>query len=162
MILAGLNLRGDIECRVIPRPLLAKLEAGEDTEAVWHTLWDELHHQGDVDEASYACIPHLVRIYRQRGILDWNTYGIVVIVELARGVRKNPQVPDWLEESYFAALRELSDIGINEISRAKDVEDVRAILSVIALQKGARMHARFLLEYSAEELLDIESAAHET
>ncbi len=145
-----------------PRPLLAKLEAGEDTESVWHSLWDGLHHQGDVDEASYACVPHLVRIYRQRGILDWNTYAIVVTVELARGVGKNPQVPDWLAASYFAALQELAEIGISELDYAKDVEDVRAILSVIALQKGARTHARFLLEYSGEELLEIESPASET
>ena len=103
-----------------------------------------------------------MRIYRQRGILDWNTYAIVVIVELARGVRKNPQVPDWLAASYFAALQELAEIGISELDHAKDVEDVRAILSVIALQKGARTHARFLLEYSGEELLEIESPASET
>jgi hypothetical protein len=52
-----------------PRPLLAKLEADDDTKEVLPNLWDELHHQGDVDEASYACVPHLVRIYRQRSVL---------------------------------------------------------------------------------------------
>jgi hypothetical protein len=155
------QLKGGRRTPCDPRPLLAKLERGEDTKAVWHTLWDELHHQGDVDEASYACVPHLVRIYRQRGILDWNTFGIAVIVELKRGEGHNPQVPAWLEAGYFDALRELAEIGIREINRAKEVGEVRAILSMIALQKGARTHARFLLEYSSEELLDLESAASE-
>jgi hypothetical protein len=112
------RLKGGRRTPCDPRPLLAKLGAGNDAKEVWDALWDELHHQGDVDEASYACVPHLVRIYRNRGILDWNTYGIVVIIELARGEQKNPQVPDYLEKSYFDAVRELAEIGISELSRA--------------------------------------------
>jgi hypothetical protein len=27
---------------------------------VWDELWEELHHQGDVDIASYASVPQLV------------------------------------------------------------------------------------------------------
>ena len=66
-----------------PRPLLSKLETEDDTKDVWRELWGELHHQGDVGEASYASVPHFVRIYRQRDAIDWNTYAIVAIIELA-------------------------------------------------------------------------------
>src|SRR5258707_15665763 len=97
-----------------PRPLLQKLESGEDSATVWHKLWEELHHQGDVGEGSYASVPHLVRIYRKRGVLDWNTYAIVAIIELARGRGKNPDLPTWLEADYFSAIRELTEIGITE------------------------------------------------
>ncbi len=140
-----------------PRPLLLKLDAGTDVETVWHELWGELYHQGDVGEASYAAVPHLVRIYRQRGVLDWNSYAIVAIIELARGRGKNLDVPTWLEDSYFNALRELAEIGMAEYSRAKEPDEIRAILSVLAIQKGARVHAKFLVDYSEEELLDLES-----
>jgi len=153
------NLDGGYRTRFDPRPLFSKLEANKDTKAVWHELWEGLHHQGDVGEASFAAVPHLVRIYRQQGTFDWNTYGIVGTIELGRGQRKNPQVPKWLEEAYFKAIRDLAEIGATEVLQAKSAEDIRAILSILALATGARTHARFLLNYSDEELLEMEELA---
>jgi hypothetical protein len=151
------GLKGGYRMPFDPRPLLLRLESGEDAEAVWHELWEELHHQGDIGEASYAAVPHLVRIYRQTGVLDWNTYAIVAIIELARGRCKNPDVPKWLEAAYFGAIKELAEIGIAEYPHAKEPEEIRGILGILAIQKGARTHGKFLVEYSEEELLDIES-----
>jgi hypothetical protein len=142
-----------------PRPLLARLESEQTRETAWHELWEELHHQGDVGEASYASVPHLVRIHRTSGTVDWNTYAMVAIIELARGEGDNPEVPMWLEEDYHRAIRELAEIGVAEIWRTEDPEAVRAILSVIAIAKGLRTHGRSLVKYSEDELLDIESRA---
>src|SRR5579862_7155758 len=144
-----------------PRPQLLRLQANDDTNAVWHELWEALHHQGDVGEASYAAVPHLVRIYRERGVTDWNTYAIVAVIELARDNGKNPTVPKWLEEDYFRAIRELAEVGAIEVLRARNAEDIRAMLSMLAIASGARTHARFLLNYSEEELLEIERRASE-
>jgi hypothetical protein len=141
-----------------PRSLLLKLET-DDAAAAWKNLWEELHHQGDVGDASYAAVPHLVRIYRQHRAIDWNTYAIVAVIELARGRDDNSDVPKWLEQDYFQALRELAEKGITEVLRAKTSEELRAILSVLAISKGARTHARFLLDYSEEELLELETRA---
>jgi hypothetical protein len=151
------GLEGGYRVPFDPRPLLLRLESEEDVAAVWHEIWNELHHQGDVGEGSYAVVPHLVRIYRQRGALDWNTYAIVAIIELARGRGENPDVPKWLEEDYFSAIGELSEIGIAEYRHAKEPEEIRGILEILAIQKGVRTHGKFLVEYSEEELLDIES-----
>jgi hypothetical protein len=151
------NLTGGYKTRFDPRPLLARLETEQDTAPVWHQLWDELHHQGDVGDASYAAVPHLVRIHRKRGVVDWNSYAMVAVIELARTERQNPEIPEWLEEDYFRAIGELAEIGATEILRAKEPEAVRAILSVIAIAKSLRTHGRFLVEYSEDELLDIES-----
>jgi len=153
------DLRGGYRVPFDPRPLLLKLESGKDAAAVWHELWEELHHQGDVGEASYAAVPHLVRIYRQRGVVDWNAYAIVAIIELSRGKGRNPEVPKWLEEDYFSAIKQLAETGTAELSRAKEPEEIRAILGILAIYKGARTHGRFLVEYSEEELLDLESRA---
>ena len=109
------NLTGGYRTPFDPRPLLARLETEQDTATVWHELWDELHHQGDAGEASYAAIPHLVRIHRRRGVVDWNTYAIVAIIELVRTETKNPQIPEWLEQDYLRAIRELAEIGAAEI-----------------------------------------------
>ena len=138
-----------------PRPLLSKLDTHKCTKAVWHDLWEELHHQGDVGEASYAAVPHLVRIYRKRDAIDWNTYAIVAVIELARDDRKNPEVPKWLERDYFQAIRDLAEVGAVQVLQTKDPEEIRAILSILAISAGARTHAKFLLNYSAEELLEI-------
>jgi hypothetical protein len=150
------ELEGGYRTRFDPRPLLLKLETSKDTKAAWNELWEGLHHQGDVGEASYAAVPHLVRIYRDRGGSEWGTYAIVATIELARDSGKNPEVPDWLKEDYFRAIRTLAEVGATEVLRTKSPENIRAILSIIAVAADARTHARFLLWYSDSELLEIE------
>jgi hypothetical protein len=140
-----------------PRPLLAQLQSEQTRETAWHELWEELHHQGDVGEASYASVPHLVRIHRKSGLDAWNIYAIVAIIELARGKGTNPEVPKWLEEDYLQAIRELAEIGTAEISRTEEPDAVRAILSVIAIANGLRTHGKFLVGYSEDEMLDFAS-----
>jgi len=144
-----------------PRPLVSKLEDNGNPEEVWNELWDELHHQGDVGEASYAAVPLLVEMHRKCGVADWNIYAIVSTIELARTEGHNPEMPGWLSDDYSRAIQELSEIGIREIARSSDTESVRAILSVIALAKGLRTHAKFLIEYAEDELQEIESKAFE-
>jgi len=140
-----------------PRPLLARLESNTNTASVWPDLWDELHHQGDVGEASYAAVPHLIRICRSRGELDWNVYAFTAIVELSRGKGDNPDVPEWLSEGYFRAIDELAEMGSLQVLGASDSGTVRAILSIVAIKKDLRTHARFLIHYSGDELLEMES-----
>jgi hypothetical protein len=153
------NMTGGYRTPLDPRPLLKRLETDSDTTEVWHELWDELHHQGDVGDASYASVPFLVECCRQKGILDWNTFAIVAIIELARKVGRNPDVPGWIAEDYFQGIGKLAEIACTEVLRAADVEQVRAMLSVIAIAKNIRIHGRFLLNYSEDELIDLESRA---
>ena len=68
-------------------------------------------------------------------------------------------MPKWFEEDYFSAIQELAKIGAAEVLSAKDPEAFRAILGVIAIAKNLRTHGRFLVEFSEEELLDLESRA---
>jgi hypothetical protein len=115
-----------------------------------------------VGDASYAAVPLLVDIYRRQGVVDsniydWNTYAMVATIELARTNDHNPEVPDWLNMDYFRAIRELAEIGAAEVLRAEDEDVVRAILSVIAIAKGLRTQAKFLVDYTEDELLEIDS-----
>jgi hypothetical protein len=145
-----------------PRPALSKIESGDGAEGAWRELWNELHHQGDIGDASYASVPHIVRIYRQRNSDTWNALALVAVIELARTTGKNPDVPSWLREEYFQALQELSKLGCINLGHTNDKDDVRAILSVIAIAKNARTHAKFLLDYSEDELREIEGRASGT
>jgi hypothetical protein len=97
-----------------------------------------------------------VRIYRKHRVIDWNTYAIVAVVELARDNGKNPKVPKWLEDDYFEAIRDLAGVGAVQVLQTKNSEEIRAMLSILAISAGARTHAKFLINYSAEELLAME------
>lgn len=155
------HLEGGYRTRFDPRPSLSKLDADKDVNAAWHDLWDGLHHQGDVGEASYAAVPHLVRIYRNGRAIGWNTYAIVAVIELARDTSKNPPIPKWLEEDYFQAIRDLAELGAAKVLQTRNPEEIRAMLSILAISAGARTHAKFLVDYSAEELLEMERLASE-
>ena len=137
------------------RPYLQALERGDDLPTAWDRLWQELYHQGDVGEGSFAAVPHLVRIHRQRGEPDWNTYALVVTIELARGKAGNPNVPEWIAASYDNALRELGQIGLAELPRATDGETVRSILGLLAIVHGADLYARVLIEFTEDEVRDV-------
>ena len=116
------EMTGGYRTRFDPRPLLKQLETESDNSATWQKLWDELHHQGDVGEASFAAVPYLIRAYVQRGVIEWNTFAIVAVIELARKQGKNPDVPVFLEECYFSAIHEIARLGAAAILRAKDPE----------------------------------------
>jgi hypothetical protein len=149
------EMDGGYRTRFDPRPLLVKLESNIDVTGTWEELWNELHHQGDVGIASFAAIPHLVRIHCANPIDDWNTYAIVAIIELARQVGDNPDVPKWLSVDYFTAIKTLAEFGASQIMRARTAEDIRAILSILALYKGLRHHGKLLILYAEEELEDV-------
>jgi hypothetical protein len=152
-----LQMTGGNRMPLDPRPLLRRLEDEGNTTEVLKELWQELHHQGDVGDASFACVPRLVEIYRRKGVIGWNTYALVAIIELARKAGSNPDVPQWFADDYFRAIRELAEMGATELLRTDDADDVRAILSVLAIQKGLRVHGNLLSNCSEEELLDVQS-----
>jgi len=56
------HLTGGYKTPFDPRPFLRRLENQQDTETAWQELWEELHHQMDVGDASYTAIPELLRV----------------------------------------------------------------------------------------------------
>ena len=54
-----------------------------------------------------------------------------------------------------------ADFNAREAFRAKDPQDIRTMLGVIAIAAGTRTHARFLLNYFDKESLEIERLASE-
>jgi hypothetical protein len=109
---------------------LAQLERGEN---VWDELWQELHHQGDVGDASYAAVPHLVRIAGTFSQRDWNLYGLVSTIEIERHRKSNPPL---LAESYRAAWQQLLTVALGDLRDSQDGPTLRSILGAVALAKG--------------------------
>jgi len=120
---------------------LKRLGRGED---VWDELWEELHHQGDVGEASYAAVPHLVRIGKTLPHRDWNLYALVSCIEVERHRKTNPPLPDWLSAAYTDAMGELLEIGLADLKVANEQFTIWSILAAIALAKGELKLGAFL------------------
>ena len=131
---------------------LKSLTQGGDPRTVWKELWEELHHQGDVGWASYAAIPYLVAICRDRQLFDWNLFALASIVEVCRHYPRNPPLPAWLADSYSDAWRELFDFGLDALRAANDALLVQSVLGMIALHKGLAKLGAVLTMADASEI----------
>src|ERR1700694_1098591 len=94
------QLRGGYKDLYDPRPALKHLISGAEVEGTWHELWQELHHQGDVGEASYAAVTILADIHQSKLVTDWNLFSLAALIEVERHRRTNPPLPDWLLGDY--------------------------------------------------------------
>ena len=136
------------------RDALRALERGQAAQA-WEELWNELHHQGDVGVASYAAVPHLVRVHEARGVADRNTYALAAIIEDARQAGHNPALPVSMRHAYNAAWRRLAELGLHELPAAADPTLISAILAVVAMHKGEFELGRFAMLFTDDERKDI-------
>jgi len=135
-------------------PSLRQALDADDLADFWDEAWNELHHQGDVGEASYAAVPWLVHIYydRQRA---WDFYAFVAVVEECRAASKNPALPAWLEPAYQAAWASLLGMALADLEASEDELLARGALAVVAFAKGLRSYGVVLSAYSGEELQEL-------
>jgi hypothetical protein len=149
------RLHGGYRVPYDPRKALRLLEQGDNVPAVWEELWTKLHHQGDVGEASYAAVPHLVRIHAARRIADWNTYALVATIEEVRHNGRNPELPEKLREAYEAAWGHLVELGLRELRAAEEPTLVTGIIGVVAIGKGQLSLGRLAVALTEDEREEI-------
>lgn len=145
------SLLGGYRIPYDPRKALRLLERSEDTAQAWNELWDELHHQGDIGDASFAAVPYLIDIHDRRGVPDWNTYALAAVIELARDAPENPKLPAVLKEPYDDAWKRLVEIGRRELKAAEDGTLITSILGVLAIGKGQRTVGQFAIDFTEDE-----------
>jgi len=131
---------------------LRRLEQGHD---VWEELWEELHHQGDVGEASYAAVPHLVRICQGVPRRDWNLYGLAGLIETERHRKSNPPLPEWLRTDYFAAWGDLEKLALRDLASASEKDLIQTALAVIAMARGQLRLGALLSWLDESELAEL-------
>ena len=136
----------------VPYDVSIALRSMQNGSNVWDELWDELHHQGDVDIASYAAVPQLVCIANNAVARDWNFYGLLATIEIARHHKCNPTVPEWLKADYKNAWEQASALALTDINSAIDSATTRAILCVLALAKGELKLGAMLSNLDESEL----------
>lgn len=150
------SLRGGNRTPYDPRPELKALKAQEDVEAAWAKLWEQLNHQGDVGEASYAALIEIAQLVVDRSIGDWNAFALAATIEEGRMEDRNPPVPQWLLPDYSDAWSKLFRAGLEELSNATDDNLIRSILAVLAIHKGQPLLGRMALlsEEKRRDMLD--------
>ena len=146
------GLKGGYKVVYDPRPVLHELEDGSPVAPIWEELWGELHHQGDIGEASYAAVPYLVRHISRSTTPDWNAYGLVAVVEIERHRKGNPPLPAWISGAYFQAWGELLALASRDLKVTDDPITVRTILGTIALAKGELKLGAFIVDLDTSEI----------
>lgn len=125
---------------------LRRLASAPGDEAEWKDLWSRLYHQGDVTEASYAAVPHLVKLARESRETPWHAFALPAAIEAARLAHRAPTIPSDLEASYHESIRELGSLGLAHLSRPWDHVLGQAILASVAVSKGLGTLADAILE----------------
>ena len=109
------GLKGGYNAVYDPRPALRTLAVHYASKSAWDELWNDLHHQGDVGDASYAAVVEIVRISEGQAPAYWGAYGLAATIEEARLLDdRNPPVSDWIEPHYKAAWRTLFHLALRD------------------------------------------------
>jgi hypothetical protein len=137
-----------------PRPLLIQIERDPSAKN-WSLLTEQLFHQGDVGEASYAAIPQVVRITLKHSPLHVEALTLVVLIEVARRSGGNPPIPEWLKTEYETAIAKLAREALISFEQLENADQVRGALGVLAVWKGQTEFARAAAFHSEEELKQI-------
>ncbi|HEX5830362.1 MAG TPA: hypothetical protein VFY16_05225, partial [Gemmatimonadaceae bacterium] len=120
-----------------PTPVLRGLATEWADEQAWEELWAELHHQGDVGEASYAALTVIADLARRVPARGWSVYALATTIETERHARRNPPLPGWLADDYARAWATLLELALADLRAAVDPLVVRSALAVVALARGA-------------------------
>ena len=126
----------------VPRLLEAVACIGsEDARAeVWFALWRTLHRPAEAYSASYAAVPHLLRISRALGLRERaEAVHLVTRIEVCRRSERSDAMPPDLVEAYAAAVESLPQV-VGEVAAVPWPADIAQIFSA-ALLVGKRQPA---------------------
>ena len=119
---------------LLRRLVTAPASSGRDEP--WFSLWSALAHQGDVYSASFAAVPHVVRVLSiAPAKADSSFFHFPAWVEVCRQKTATP-VPEDLQQAYFDALARLPSLVAAAADREWDGGTLACILSAIAAAKG--------------------------
>lgn len=149
------TLAGGYRLPYDPRPAIAKLAANVDVASAWEELWDNLHHQGDVGEASYAAVTALIDVYCNDNLPDWNLFALTATIEVQRHRKGNPSLPEWLIDDYESAWRKLDQLALTTVRKTTDKETLQSTFAVLAIARGNLKLGALIIHLDSSELDEI-------
>lgn len=101
------------------------------------SLWSALYHQGDVYSASYAALPHLVRIVEENlGKFRWTLLLLIHAIEVARSEGRGPPMPDDLRDPYYKALARVPRVAAALLPGNINELELRVAFAACATARG--------------------------
>lgn len=132
---------------------------GDSTREPWFSLWSSLCHQGDVYDASYAAVPHIVEIgCGAAGPIDFSFFQLPAAIEIARNNGRGPQVPSELIDAYAKSLGRLSECIAIHRNDHWDQATLQSILCAQAVAKGGYEIAEVIMnldDYLITKLINL-------
>ncbi|HEY4324097.1 MAG TPA: hypothetical protein VGN20_08925 [Mucilaginibacter sp.] len=125
----------------------------QSADIIYKELRDELHHQGDVGIASYYAVPHLVRIAKEKQMVDYNVLGLVSLIEILRH-KNNPELPTKLKSAYHEAIMGLAELAQIAMKKEWNPSLASATLSALALVKNQHKLAEAIFNLDDEDVID--------
>ncbi|HVI89604.1 MAG TPA: hypothetical protein VM659_14955 [Dongiaceae bacterium] len=119
----------------------------------WHALWSALCHQGDVYTASYAALPHIIRIGTEAvGPIDFSFFLLPASIEIARQRGRGPALPESLADAYHGELLRLALCAHRHVADIWDHHMTRSVSAALAAAKGDIDLAELLLELDDDRI----------
>lgn len=126
----------------------------------WFSIWSSLCHQGDVFDASYAAVPHIVAIGCVEAFpISFNFFQFPAAVEIARATGRGPGVPDHLREAYFVAIKQIEECITRHLMHDWDQDTLLSALAAQAVAKGNHRVAEAIMnldENLIQRLIDLD------
>lgn len=123
----------------------------------WFSIWSSLAHQGDVYDASFAAVPHVVGLLESSPALaPIDFFLFPTWVEICRQ-RNNIEVPVELKDDYNAAIAKLSEIVCKAHSRMWRSSELSCVLAAFAISKGDLRLGAAIFELTPDVLQDFQS-----
>jgi hypothetical protein len=114
-------------------------------------LWSSLCHQDDVYTASYAVVPHIIRILASApSRAHWDFFLLPACIEIARAKGRGPEIPAELRDDYFAALRRIPALAAAAAESQWDEGFCRTVTAAIAVAKGQPALGEAILELDSD------------
>ena len=115
-------------------------------DTIWFELWSSLCPRGATYSASYAAVPHLLRIAKLPAFrFRFDPLLLIASIELARLEHRGPVIPEDLETDYQAALAEARELAEAAVTHAWDDESWVAFKGSAAALRGDVTQARSIL-----------------
>lgn len=116
----------------------------------WFTLWSSLAHQGDVYSASFAAVPHVIRVFASAPTTSELSFlQFPAWVEICRQ-RTHVSVPDFIAAAYFASLSQLPSLIAAAASRDWDDDYLACAMAALAAVKGHGIVGEAALELNTQ------------
>src|SRR6266496_4170939 len=144
---------GDIPALLRRLEAQRSLPSSQTEKNLWDMLWDRLEHQMTVYNASYATVPHLIRI---AGLSNhpprYDFFLLPAAVEVNRGLGYGEPLPDDIAEAYHQAIQQLPHLASRFVDAPWDEALTRSIATALAVAKGHVLLADIVMDLRPEAI----------